>query len=286
MPDLGVTLQRHDGDRYGWTMAYRAPHPGLAGVVAGPYCGYVERADRPFRRREAATGLVPVILSFGDPIEVVEMSSSPASSQRLTSFVAGLDDGYAVTEYRGRQHGVQVDLTPLGAGRLLGAPHVVANRCVALDDLLGRDGVELVERLADAHSWAAAFDLLDRVLLDRLAEAPEPDRAVGWAWSQLERSHGGVPIRVLADEIGWSRRHFAARFRAEVGLAPKPAARVLRFRRAVDLLTGSDRSITDVATESGYADHSHLVREFRRLGGCTPSEYVAAQLPDGGGVAG
>ena len=104
---------------------------------------------------------------------------------------------------------------------------------------------------------------------------------------QLERSHGQVPVNVLADEIGWSRRHFGVRFRQAVGLAPKPTGRVLRFRRATDLLTrGPVRSIADLAAACGYADHSHLVREFHSLAGCTPSQFVAARLPDEGGVAG
>jgi AraC-like DNA-binding protein len=283
----GVRVTSHEGGDHAWTMASRTPDPALAGVVARRYCGYVERADRPLRRREVATGCVSLIVSFGDPIDLVEMSGTPPGRRRLTSFVAGLHDGFAITEYVGPQCGVQVDLTPLGARRLLGAPHEIAGGCVAFDDVLGRAGRELTERLADAPDWAARFELLDRELVHRLAEAPQPDRAVEWAWHQLERTHGRVPITVLADEIGWSRRHFADRFRADVGLPPKPVARVLRFRRAVDLLTGGRvGSLADVAAASGYADHSHLVREFRALGGCTPSEFAGAQLPQSGGVAG
>jgi AraC-like DNA-binding protein len=282
-----VSIVHHDEDGYGWTMAHGRAHSALDGVVAGSYCGYVEQSRHPFRRREVATGNVAVIISFGGSIDVLEMSDSASAGRRLTSFVAGLHHGYAVTQFCGAQQGVQIDLTPLGAARVLGAPHELANECVGLDELLGRAGDELVERLATAPDWPTRFRLLDRVLLERTAEGPEPDRAVVWAWEQLERSHGQVPVNVLADEIGWSRRHFGDRFRRQVGLAPKPTARVLRFRRAVDLLAaGPVRSIAELAAACGYADHSHLVREFRALGGCTPSQFVGAQLPAAGGVAG
>lgn len=282
-----MSIVHHEGDGFGWTMAHAPPHPGLAGVVAGAYCGYVERSAGAFRRREVANGHVAMIISFGEPIDVVEMSSSSSGGRRLTSFVAGLHDGYALTEHHGKQHGVQVDLTPLGAARVLGAPYEVARECVPLDDLLGRFADELTDRLATAADWPARFALLDEVLLARAVDGPAPDPAVVWAWHQLERSHGQVPVNVLADEIGWSRRHFGARFRAHVGLAPKPTARVLRFRRAVDLLErGPVRSIADLAAACGYADHSHLVREFRALAGCTPSQLVSGLLPDSGGVAG
>jgi transcriptional regulator GlxA family with amidase domain len=97
---------------------------------------------------------------------------------------------------------------------------------------------------------------------------------VAWAWRQLEQSHGSVAIGVLAEEIGWSRRHFVDRFRDHVGLAPKPSARVLRFARASALLTSGRRPVGEVAARCGYADQSHLVRECRRLAGCTPSELA------------
>jgi AraC-like DNA-binding protein len=286
VPD-GVSVVSHESDGVAWTMAHAVPHAALGGVVAGPYCWYEERTDLPFRRREVATGRVTLIISFTDPLDLVEMTHSDSGGRRFTSFVAGLHEGYAVTEHNGRQAGVQVDLTPLGAARLLGAPPAeVANACTALDDLWGRDADRLADRIASAPGWAARFAVLDRDLAARAADGRDPDPAVVWAWRQLEESHGRVPVGVLADEIGWSRRHFTSRFRAQVGLAPKPAGRVLRFRRAVDLLRGGPvRSIADLAAACGYADHSHLVREFRSLGGCTPSEFVRAELPDSGGTA-
>jgi AraC-like DNA-binding protein len=285
-PD-GIAITSHDADGEAWTMAMRAPDASLAGVVGRPYCGYVERTPPGFRRRETATGQIAIIISFGDPIDLVEMTNSASGGQRLESFVVGLHEGYAVTEHPGEQHGVQVDLTPLGAARLLGAPpHALANEVVALDDAFGPAARELVDRLACAPDWAARFELLDRFLVARAADGPDLDRPVAWAWSQLARSYGQVPIGVLADEIGWSRRHFWARFRAQIGLAPKPTSRVLRFRRAVDLLqAGPVRSIGDLAAACGYADHSHLVREFHSLAGCTPSQFVGGVLPDGGGVS-
>lgn len=285
-PRGDVALRQGEHDGHAWTMALRRPDPSLDGIVAGPYCGYAESGGD-VRRRQTANDRVAVIISFGDPIDLVELSASPSGARRTTSFVAGLHDGYAVTRFSGTQHGVQVDLTPLGAARVLGPPRELSNECVDLDLVLGRFGDELIERLATAPGWAERFDLLDDVLTARAAEGPEPDPAVVWAWHQLRRSDGQVAVNVLADEIGWSRRHFTVRFRDQVGLPPKPAARVLRFRRAADMLAADPaRSITEVAAACGYADHSHLVREFRRLAGCTPSAYVRALLPDGAGVAG
>ena len=108
---------------------------------------------------------------------------------------------------------------------------------------------------------------------------------VAWAWRRLVRSGGRVGVRELAADTGWSRRHLLTRFRGQVGLAPKTAARVLRFQRAARLLvpatvydgrpTHPAPSVTEVAAACGFADHAHLVHEFHALAGCTPTEFVA-----------
>ncbi|WP_116948289.1 AraC family transcriptional regulator [Jiangella endophytica] len=248
-----------------------AAHAALAGDVVG-YCGYVEHSPVPVRRRELPGPRVPVIISFGDSLSV----RSPGLSGELTSFVAGFHDTFAVTEFVGGQCGLQVDLTPLGAHRLLGlAGADLRDGSIRLSDVVGRQAAdELVERLVEAPDWATRFTLAD-VFWSHRSEAARPvDAEVGWAWERLRRSGGRLRIGTLAAEVGWSRRHLASRFREQVGQGPKEAARVLRFARAVRLLDRAP-SLSDLAAEAGYADHSHLVREFRALAGCTPSQLAA-----------
>jgi AraC-like DNA-binding protein len=263
----------------------RRPAPAPLAAHVTSYLGYEERTSEPLRRREVPNGRVVLILSFGDPIEILERAGARTIGT-VTSFVAGMHDGFTLTRQRGRQHGIQIDLTPLGAYRLLGVPMCeIANQVVALDRLGGRPVADLADQLAEAPSWADRFARLDRALWSWAANGPEVEPAVAWAWRQLDDSHGRVPVRVLADEIGWSRRHFSSRFQQRIGLTPKTTGRVLRFRRAVGLLEGAG-TIAEVAASCGYADHSHLDREFKALAGCTPSELMAARLPDAGGVAG
>ncbi|MGH9026169.1 MAG: helix-turn-helix transcriptional regulator [Acidimicrobiia bacterium] len=280
-----MKVTRHDSDQSWWEMV-RRPAPAPLAAHVSSYLSYEERTAAPLQRREVPIGRVVLILSFGDPIEIVEMHNGPRSNGPVTSFVAGMHDGFTVTRQAGRQHGIQLDLTPLGAYRLLGVPMCeIANQVVELDVLCGRRVVELTDQLAAAPSWAERFALLDRTLWSWGADGPEAEPAVAWAWRQLDGAKGQVPVGLLADEIGWSRRHFASRFRQRIGLTPKATGRVLRFTHAVDLLERAG-TIAEVAATCGYADHSHLDREFNALAGCTPSELVAARLPDAGGIAG
>jgi AraC-like DNA-binding protein len=266
-----VRLERHESALGSWEMAYAAPGPALRGVVHS-YCGYLERTAQPLRRREAATGRVTVILSFGPRIRV--------GGEPHGSFVAGLSDAPATTEHDGVQHGVELNLTPPAARRLLGVPmHELFNSVVALDDVL--DTGTLLEELAEAPGWDARFARLDAELSRRLDATPAPHPAVRAAYARLVGTHGAVPVGVLAGELGWSRRHLAARFREDVGVSPKALARLLRFERALELL--GERSLADVAYECGYYDQAHFNRDFREFAGATPGELLAARLPDGGG---
>lgn len=65
---------------------------------------------------------------------------------------------------------------------------------------------------------------------------------------------------------------------AVVGLPLRTLAGILRFQRAMALLVTGTASIGEVAVAAGYADQSHMTREFRRFGGFTPAMPTPAPL--------
>ena len=241
---------------------------GLRGHVLR-YAGWRERSDEPVLRVEVPFAGAVAIVCFGVPYRI--------DGEAFHAFVGGLSDRPTDTEFTGEAGGVQIDLTPLGARRILGLPmEELTNRVVALDDVLGRGARELVARLEDAPGWPERFALLDAALLRRVAAGPAPAPEVAWTYSRLAAAGGRLAVGPLADEVGWSRRHLAARWRRDVGMGPKAVARVLRFERALrQLRAGAD--LADVAYDCGFADQPHLNREFRALGGGTPREVTFVQ---------
>jgi AraC-like DNA-binding protein len=261
-------------------MTSGAPGSGLAGKVEA-YSGYSERSLRPVCRREFAAASVVLVVGFGDPLRVVDASGRD-SGRWLSSFVAGPGEGVTRTEHAGVQDCVEVRFSPLGAYQLLGVPTgEITGRVVGLDEIWGRVGVRLSERLADAVDWQTRFALLDMVFARAAASGPRPDRQLVAAWRRLQGRHGDLAISELIADTGWSRRRLSEGFRAQTGLTPKSAARIMRFTRARDLLTRSGhRSLASIALTCGYYDQAHLNRDFQALGQCTPTEYLAAQLAD------
>ena len=251
----------------------REPAAQLRGLV-NAYYGYREQTAGPMRRREGPGADVVVILGFDTRWWIGEALDPRLPGGYHTSFAGGLRETQVLTEHGGRSDGMQVNLSPPAAHALFRVSmSTLAGRIVDFEDLLGRRAVRLVEQLQEQSSWAERFAVLDATLTTWLSDTSPRSPAVSWAHARLRTSHGRVRVSSLAEELGWSRKRLAARFREEVGLTPKAVARVLRFERAVELAERSDLGWGRLARECGYYDQAHLINEFRAISGCTPGTF-------------
>jgi len=199
-----LPLARREQEREGrHEHAGGAPVPALRGLVVA-YRGYRDDAPAPLVQRELPSGRVPLILDMGTGWRVAASAAAPPVV--LRGFVAGLHDAWALVEPAGPALCVQVDLTPLGARRLLGVHMAdLAHRAVALDDLLGGEAAALADHLVAMRTWQDRFAVLDAALLRRLEGAPAVAPEVAWAWRQLEATDGATSITALGAALGWSR---------------------------------------------------------------------------------
>jgi AraC-like DNA-binding protein len=257
------------------TLHRRVPSGWLAPYVSA-ITGYAEHGTGLAGALEPASLDLPLVVCLAGGFRVGFDGAPP---RPVASFAAGLHPGFVALDSDGDAACVQIDLTPLGARLALGLPmDALASRIVPLDDLPPTD---LPHRLADRADWPSRLALAEawaarRIAAGLAAQGPEA-RAAGAAYRLLARSHGAPRIARLADRLGWSRKRLAARFRAEFGLAPKPLARILRFRRAQSLAAAGRPDWADIAAACGYADQAHLAREFRALAGRTPTAWAAAR---------
>ena len=278
-----IELVRDSTELRRFESAVAKPHPAL-GAYVREYVGGFEDTLTPLCRRELPSDIAPVIINFGAPFRLYE-NADPSRFVEMGSFATGAFDTYVLVGTTGAYSCVQINFTVLGARLFLQRPlNDLANREVALDDVLGRYGRELEAQLHEASSWAERFDILDREILARVAAPPGVPAAVASAWQQLVRRAGQVHIGALVAESGWSHKHFVAQFTEHIGLAPKAMARVLRFGRAAELLQVSARGrFADIAYACGYYDQAHFTRDFTAFAGVNPTALLASRLPDRGG---
>ncbi|MCC7052759.1 MAG: AraC family transcriptional regulator [Gemmatimonadaceae bacterium] len=155
------------------------------------------------------------------------------------------------------------------------------DRVVGIAEAFGEDGVRLDKALRDAAGDAPEqAALLDAFLLARMRVRPEhaPMRRL---LDLIDGTHGGVRIEALGRRVGMSQRSVERLFRRCLGVGPKTYAQVVRFQRCLTRLMHEPAvTLSQVATEAGYHDQSHLVRAYKRFAGVAPVRH-AGYFPPG-----
>jgi AraC-like DNA-binding protein len=261
---------------------YVPPQP-LCRYVAG-YTGYRQRGLPPGRHRGLPSPYLTLIFTLDEPLTIAAHPDPGQPPGEFGTLLGGLHSSPALITHAGAQSGIQVALRPLGARALLGLPAgELADLDVPADAVLGAVCAELRDRVRAAATWPERFAILDEILRRRVIVDEDVAPGVSWAWGELLREGGALRVSALAEGTGWSGRHLTSRFRAEIGLTPKAAARVIRFDRARRLMVrrlaaDGDYLLADLAADCGYFDQAHLAREFRSLAGCPPSQWLAEEF--------
>jgi AraC-like DNA-binding protein len=160
------------------------------------------------------------------------------------------------------------------------------DQCVALGELRPA-AARLLARPPAGVDASARLDVLELVLTERLVGSAVSSHPVAaHAAAQIRQRPGDGRVDRLGEAFGLSARRMEQIFRVQVGLPPKSYQRLHRFRGT---LAAVDRAgavgWAALAAERGYADQSHLVRDFVAHAGLPPTHYLAIRGPDAYHVA-
>lgn len=179
--------------------------------------------------------------------------------------------------------------------------HPVADRLFVDDGdritCSGGAGVaDLASALVERHIGRAIAQKSRQILLIDRARAgheaqPHPPVADGIADGRVRRAvllmeqNLAAPLAIgdIALRLKLSTRQLERLFQSALRMRPARFYRMLRLRYARFLLDNTDRSVTDIALEAGFADCAHFSRHFKAMHGATPSETRAGDgaRPDG-----
>jgi transcriptional regulator GlxA family with amidase domain len=147
----------------------------------------------------------------------------------------------------------------------------------------GTGAVDLAAWIVTRHLGRAVADKALHILIAdgaRTADSPQPhvvadrqarDPRLGYAVNLIEQNLAQPPsVDAIAERVGVSRRHLERLFREEFAVSPWQYSLGRRLRQAHLLLTRTERSVTEIAHECGFADASHFSRHIRRTFGGTP----------------
>jgi AraC-like DNA-binding protein len=231
------------------------------------------------RERIAPTGSTVAVLVLADAILQTADDGRGETLRATTGFLVGPHDAPIINEPTGETFAVGVVTTPVGCEAVLGLRP--ARHRGRVDPLL--------------PTWSRAAALREQLLalddpetmLDAVVSVLEEDLDVGVpalgrcevAVALLEEDPTRT-VAAVASDLAVSPAQLSRDFQRVVGTSPRVLARLLRVRRLLARIDAEDSAgvgWADLAADLGWYDQSHLIRDFRRHTGVTPTEYLRAQ---------
>lgn len=119
---------------------------------------------------------------------------------------------------------------------------------------------------------------LTKCYASALPDTYRPGIGVAQAINLMEKRYP-EPIKIseLAKELNMTPRTLTRHFKTATGSAPVDYYLKLKLRKAMTLLAKTDRTIAEIACETGFSDGNYLARQFKRLTGETPFHYRKKQ---------
>jgi AraC-like DNA-binding protein len=218
----------------------------------------------------APDGYAEIIFYFGSTCSL----ATPQGWQPLSSpFLVGLLQQPVLFKAAGRVEIIGIKCFPWAMFELLGlAPGKESVRSMAHP---------IAQLQAPLAGWLAAGNV--PAALAQAAQYCEQ------AWSRVATNHlpskagaallaavGTLPVSQVAAAAHTTVRTLERQFRQAAGHTVKDVAGLMRFERACShLWRQPTASLAGVAQQLGYADQSHLGREFKRYsGGITPAAFA------------
>jgi AraC-like DNA-binding protein len=218
-----------------------APPPAWRHAVA---CCWEQRVTVDRVQRVVPDGHADILVYESGAIEVVGLADEVA--------LPTLPTGTAIQGVRIRPEAV--------AATFRVAASELTNRTVAGDDMFGARRARQLTDQRELDAWLTSVQTDDRTVA-------------------ATRLLASLPVGMAAEELGITIRQLRRILISNVGLAPKPYQRVVRFQRFLAAAEGG-QGLAAAAAEAGYADQAHLTREVRALTAVTPALLLKERLGD------
>jgi AraC-like DNA-binding protein len=82
-----------------------------------------------------------------------------------------------------------------------------------------------------------------------------------------------IKVETLARLANLSVSYFLRAFKQSVGVTPHDYLMRRRIERTMELMSGTDMPLSEIALAAGFADQSHCARRFRQHVGMSPRDY-------------
>lgn len=133
---------------------------------------------------------------------------------------------------------------------------------------------ETDRRLPEHRYSELIYQALCRLLVADEAQADGWDSLIGQAIAYMDQYYQTeISVQEVAARFHVSGSYFSKRFRARTGCSPYEYLVLRRIDRAKVLLAATDKTVGQIAFETGYNSEENFIRSFKKKVGLAPSAF-------------
>jgi AraC-like DNA-binding protein len=170
---------------------------------------------------------------------------------------------------------IKVAFHPTGTYRLLGIDmQATVNAGLDAAGFWGNEVVGLLNQLRQTSPYDSMIAVVSSYLEQKFAETGRPEEPIDHIAVRMLNPLSVHSLEEWALMACLSLRQFERNFITRVGISPKLFLRIVRFEYSMKVKNLSpDKSWAAIASECGYTDSSHLLREFKEFAEFPPSQF-------------
>ena len=97
---------------------------------------------------------------------------------------------------------------------------------------------------------------------------------VKYCTERIFQTQGNVRVEELAYETGFTSRHIGKLFEKCIGVSPKLYSQIIKLQTSMEKITeNNDKKLIEIALDSGFFDHAHMNRMYKKLIGISSGEF-------------
>ena len=230
-------------------------------------------SDQPYEHRSLADSGIELIFHYRGAFEEIKPQGKCSTA---LSAIRGTSSRYQIYSCNSAFGIFGAYFYPFAIPALFAMPtDELSNEIPDLTTFLGIEGKELEEKMMTSRDNAERVSIITKFLERKVRAREKRDKTIHQVIHSIIHTTGKVNIDHLAQECCLSRRQFERKFKWFAGFSPKMYERIVRFQSAADEYKNQNKSLTQIALENGYYDHSHFANDFKKFSGHNPKDYFS-----------
>lgn len=219
-------------------------------------------------------GGMGIILNYADALQFEGRAHSPQY------FLDGTNTLARAVGFYGTLNAVGIRFKPAGANQLFSIPlNELKNTALALSDTNIINYSSLYYKLSHAKTYFDKVAIIENWLCKSIQSKMLASEVVIQSMKLIKSHNGLIAIDSVAKSTGFNQRRIERLFNSQVGMTPKEYASNLRIKAARNQIKlNLNSSFTELAHKLGYHDQAHFIKQFKKIVGITPKQYLMKSL--------